>query len=100
MDIPSVSLATEDILETYVREVLCERDRLDAKQTTFHRTAIVRNGRHNGWLFHVKGPRMLRNSAIWPMSENRILFYDSTGKRFQEVKLSEKPMERALKIAA
>ena len=90
-DIPVVSLTTELSLESYVRKVLCEHDRLDEKQTVLFQEPISRNGRACGRLFHIRGPRMMRNSAIWTEGENRIMYYESTGKRFLEVRLSESP---------
>jgi hypothetical protein len=42
-------------------------------------------------VFHVEGPRLLRTSAVWSADEDRILFYDSNGVRFRDVKLSESP---------
>jgi hypothetical protein len=48
--------------------------------------------------FQVQGPRLLRTHAIWAGDENRILFYDSTGLRFAETRLSEAP--DPLKLAA
>jgi hypothetical protein len=34
---------------------------------------------------------MLKTHAVWAGSENRILFYDSTGLRFAESRLCEAP---------
>jgi len=42
-------------------------------------------------MFHVEGPRLLKTSAVWAGDEHRILFYDSVGTKFSEVKLSEGP---------
>jgi hypothetical protein len=33
----------------------------------------------------------LRTYAVWASEENRILFYDCTGMRFTETRLSEAP---------
>ena len=44
-----------------------------------------------GLFFQVEGPRLLKTYAVWAGDEHRILFYDSTGRRFQEVRLSESP---------
>lgn len=86
-----VALATESALEGFVRKTLCERDRLDPARTPLFRTAILRKDVPAGWLYHIEGPRMLHNSAIWAEAENRILFYDSMGKRFHEARLGESP---------
>jgi hypothetical protein len=42
-------------------------------------------------LFHVEGPRLLKTSAVWAGDEHRIMFYDSLGLKFDEVRLSESP---------
>jgi len=39
----------------------------------------------------VNGPRAVRVYAIWAGEENRILFYDSTGVRYAETRLSDAP---------
>jgi hypothetical protein len=33
----------------------------------------------------------MRNYAVWAGEENRILFYDNSGERFAEVRVSEAP---------
>lgn len=78
-------------LAGFVRDVLCERDHLDPAQTPFYRTPLVKAGRACGVVFHVEGPRLLRSSAVWSADADRIIFYDSTGVRFREVRLSEAP---------
>jgi hypothetical protein len=85
------SLPTEAALESYVKAQLCQRDRLDPRHTPLFRTLISRHGRPAGYLFEVQGPRLLRLSAIWVEPESRILFYDSTGSRYHEARLSEAP---------
>ena len=86
-----VALPTPESLNRFVREMLCEHDRLDPGQTPFFQTPLKRNGHSCGIMYHVEGPRLLRTSAIWATDEHRILFYDSTGARFNEVRLSESP---------
>ena len=41
--------------------------------------------------FQVAGPRRLKMYAVWAGEENRILFYDASGERFAELRLSEGP---------
>jgi hypothetical protein len=83
--------AAED-LSAFVHTVLCERDALDPAQTPLFRTPLKRNGRVCGVLFHVQGPRLLRNSAVWSADDARVIFYDSSGTRFREAALSESPV--------
>ena len=86
-----LALATLPELLAFVHAELCQSDRLDPAQTPLNQAPLVRNGKVCGSLFHVEGPRLLRTSAVWAATENRILFYDSTGARAREVKLTESP---------
>ena len=86
-----VALPTLESLTRFVRDMLCSHDRLDPVQTPMYQATLKRHGRACGVMFHVEGPRLLKTSAVWAGDEHRILFYDSTGVRFGEVKLSEGP---------
>ena len=91
MDQSVVALPKLESLTRFVRDMLCSHDRLDPAQTPLYRAVLRRHGRACGLVFHVEGPRLLKTSAVWAGDEHRILFYDSTGTRFGEVKLSEGP---------
>jgi hypothetical protein len=91
MDMPVISLPTLDRLRDYVRLTLCDRDRLDPEQAQVRQGVIQKRGRPCGLFFQVQGPRLLRTYAVWAGDEDRILFYDSTGARFAEARLSESP---------
>jgi len=78
-------------LAGFVHSVLCDKDALDPAQAPLFRTPLRRSGRACGMIFHVEGPRLLRTSAVWSAEDARIIFYDSSGLRFQEVTLSESP---------
>jgi hypothetical protein len=93
-----VSLPTFEDLRRYIRETLCTHDNLDPRLTPLHQALIKRSGRPCGLFFQVSGPRLLTTYAVWAGDEDRILFYDSTGLRFAEVRLSEAP--DPLKLAA
>jgi hypothetical protein len=89
--------AVEDVA-ALVHQVLCEKDSLEPDQTPLFRTPLKKAGRACGIVFHVEGPRLLRTSAVWSADDDRIIFYDSCGLRFHEVKFSEAPalqVERA-----
>jgi hypothetical protein len=83
------ALPTVEKLRDHVRNALCAHDRLEPDTTPFFEALITRSGRACGLFFMVQGPRMLRTYAVWAGEEDRILFYDSTGLRFAETKLSE-----------
>jgi hypothetical protein len=86
-----MALPTKESLNRFVRDLLCSHDRLDPMQTPMYRSTIRRSGHPCGAIFHVEGPRLLRTSAVWSGEEHRILFYDSVGTKFSEVRLSEGP---------
>jgi|SRR5207245_7093146 hypothetical protein len=90
------SLPTLDELRQYILATLCQHDRLDVSQTSLVEEVLVRSGKPCGLLFEVQGPRMLKTYAVWAGEENRILFYDSTGLRFAETRLSDAPDPRQL----
>jgi hypothetical protein len=92
------SLPTFDDLRRHIRETLCAHDHLDPTNTPLHQSLIMRKGKPCGLFFQVQGPRMLKTYAVWAGEENRILFYDSTGMRFAETRLSDAP--DPLKLAA
>jgi hypothetical protein len=84
-------LPTLDDLKSHVHLKLCEPDHLDPKQTPLGQSLITRKGKACGLFFQVQGPRLLKNYAVWAGDENRILFYNSSGERVSETRLSEAP---------
>lgn len=86
-----VSLPTAGELLQFVHAALCGHDRLDPEQSPCRRAALRRRGRVCGGVFHVEGPRLVRPSAVWAGEEHRIMFYDSSGTRVREVRLSDSP---------
>lgn len=101
MSVQVVPLPTITDLHSYVRQTLCDRDRLDPGATPFFAAPLQRAGRTCGFLFHIEGPRLTKNSALWTEDDQRILFYDSMGTRFHEVRLSDAPeIQQTLRRAA
>jgi len=86
-----VACAAVEELAAFVHQVLCTKDALDPNQTPLFRTPLQKGERVCGLIFHVEGPRLLRTSAVWSAEDDRVIFYDSTGFRFHEVRLSESP---------
>jgi hypothetical protein len=84
-------LPTLDLLRDHVRHTLCAHDQLDPVQTPLYQAVIARGRRPCGLFFQVQGPRQVRTYAVWAGDEDRILFYDSTGQRFAQTRLSEAP---------
>ncbi|MBY0513474.1 MAG: hypothetical protein K2P78_06135 [Gemmataceae bacterium] len=94
------SFAAVEELAAFVHQTLCDKDALDPAQTPLFSTPLRKAGRACGLVFHVEGPRLLRTSAVWSADDDRILFYDSTGVRFHEVRLSESPAVAESRAAA
>ena len=94
-----VACAAVEQLAAFVHQVLCDRDALDPIQAPLFRTPLKKRERVCGLIFHVEGPRLLRTSAVWSADDDRVIFYDSTGLRFEEVRLSESPVLTASEAA-
>ena|ERR1019366_2129139 len=90
------ALPTLRELRNHVLIILCRNDDLDPSQTPLHQATITRKGKPWGMYFQVLGPRLLKNFAIWAGDENRILYYNSSGERVAETRLSEAPNPRTL----
>jgi len=94
-----VALPSRAQLRRFVRQVLCERDRLELESTPFFESLIWRSGKTCGLYYEIQGPRLLRAFAVWAGEEHRILFYDSIGQRFDEIHLSDEPDPTRLDLA-
>ena len=90
-----VQLPTLETLRHHVLENLCRFDQLDPQQTPLHERVITRRGRPCGVFFEVRGPRLLKNFAVWAGEENRILYYNGSGERVAETRLTAGPALRA-----
>jgi hypothetical protein len=93
-----IALPNLDDLRKHVLETLCRHDQLDPESTPFFQVKVTRANQPCVLFFQVQGPRQVRNYALWAGEENRILFYDGTGQRFAETRLSDAP--DPLKVAA
>jgi hypothetical protein len=89
-------LPTLDELRGHVLRILCSHDHLDPNQTPLNESVITRRGKPCGLFFQAQGPRLLKTYAVWAGEENRILFYDNTGARFAQTRLSDAPDPRIL----
>lgn len=91
MTVRFAALPTLDQIRSHVRLTLCKYEKLDPDQTPLLESVIKRRGRPCGIFFQIQGPRLLRLYAVWAGEEDRILFYDNTGVRLSETRLSEGP---------
>jgi hypothetical protein len=85
------SLPTYHAVEQFVLSTLCEAERLDPMSTPMFAMPLTRSGQVCGLLFEIQGPRRMRKQAVWTPEENRILFYDTDGKRYLETRLAMGP---------
>ena len=94
-----IGLATMEELKNHVHLKLCKPDRLDPAQTPLLQAVLTRKGKPCGLFFQAQGPRLVKNYAVWAGEENRILFYNSSGERIAETRLSETPSPDLLAAA-
>jgi hypothetical protein len=96
MDATVAVLPTLDELRRYVRTRLCAHEHLDPVQTPFFQALVTKRGRPCGLFFQIQGPRRVRTYALWAGDDNRIFFYDSSGQRIAEARLSDAPDPQSL----
>lgn len=89
--IQQTSLPSYHAVEQFVLSTLCEAERLDPASTPMFAMPLTRSGQVCGLLFEIQGPRRLRKQAVWTPEENRILFYDASGRRYLETRLAQGP---------
>ena len=83
-------------LRAYVYEVLCQRESLERGAFHMSEQILIRSGSACGIHFCLHGPRAVMITAIWETKQNSILFYDSTGLRFQKTRLVAAPRLEAV----
>lgn len=86
-----------DDLRRYVNETLCEFDNLEVGAFRMTERMLLRSGKPCGLYFCLHGPRAVKFSAIWETQRNMVLFYGSSGERFQKTQLVAAP---AMEFAA
>ena len=80
-------IRTLEELRSYVHQVICQREQLVPNAFPTTERLLTRKGRPCGLLFCLHGPRALRLSEIWETDNNTVLFYSSSGERFQRTRL-------------
>ena len=89
-------IQTLEQLRDYVNEILCQHDQLETGAFPLTERILVRADRPCGIYFCLHGPRSVKFSAIWETQHNTVLFYGSTGQRFQKTQLVEAPKLEAV----
>ena len=78
-----------DDLRNLVVQTLCNRERLEPGAFPMTDRLLHQGGRPCGMEFCLAGPRAVRLTAIWEAAKQTVWFYDSTGERFQRVRLTD-----------
>jgi hypothetical protein len=87
----SMNVRSIDELRRYVADTLCNLELLKSDQFQLSQQILHRDGKPCGIHFCLHGPRALRLTAIWETDHNSILFYGSSGRRMQRVRLVQSP---------
>ncbi|MDG2469683.1 MAG: hypothetical protein P8M80_10425 [Pirellulaceae bacterium] len=79
-------------IRTYVSRTLCQRN--DFEEGVFQVTEkiLTKCGKLCGMFFCLHGPRSVKLTAIWETENNSIIFYGSTGEKFQKTMLAKEPL--------
>ena len=92
----SLSCPDLEALRDLVNATLCDHEELELDAFPLTETRLQRSGRACGMFFCLHGPRSVRYTAIWESEQNQILFYGSTGERFQTLRLIQSPELEAM----
>ena len=78
-------------LRQFVSHTLCQQN--DFEEGIFQVTErVLKRGKQLcGIFFCLHGPRSVKLTAVWETEKNSILFYGSSGERFQKTVLSTAP---------
>lgn len=75
-------------LRQYVHQTLCDQNELEIGAFQMTERQLLRSRRPCGRYFCLHGPRSVRFVAIWDSERNSVLFYDATGERLEQTRLS------------
>jgi hypothetical protein len=81
------AISSIDDLKSYVYWTLCNDNQLLFGDHPTSEDILRRGSDICGMFFYLQGPRAVRLSAVWDRHGNRVLFYNSNGRRYREVEL-------------
>ncbi len=87
----TVSIQTLDDLRLYVNQTLCSREQLEPNAFPLSERVLVQHNRPCGMYFCLHGPRAVKFTAVWDAMRNLVMFYGSSGERFQTTRLMQAP---------
>lgn len=76
-------------LRQFVSNTLCTENDIEVGVFQVTERILTRRGNRCGIFFCLHGPRSVKLTAIWETDKNTILFYGSTGERFQKTNLTQ-----------
>ena len=93
MQVPhqSARFSTFFELKDFIYQTLCQREQLVVGAFPITEQLLCRRGAPCAVLFVVHGPRNVVFNAVWDMECNAVLFYGSSGERFQTTRLAAAP---------
>lgn len=83
-------------LRQFVSHTLCHENDIEVGVFQVTERVLTRRGQPCGMFFCLHGPRSVKLTAIWETDRNTILFYGSTGEKFQKTNLTQSSQVRAL----
>jgi hypothetical protein len=78
-------------LRQFVSHTLCQKNDFENDVFQVTEKILTKCGKICGLLFCLHGPRSVKLTAVWETESNSILFYGSTGERFQKTVLAGSP---------
>ena len=91
MSVDTHQIENLDDLRQFVYQILCDYNQLEPGIFQMTERILVRGDSPCGTFFCLHGPRSVTYTAIWETDRNTILFYGSTGERFQKIQLAQAP---------
>ncbi len=68
-------------IRAFVHGELCQRNQLEPYAYHMTEKAVVKQGKLCGLFFCIHGPRSVRLTAVWELSSETVILYDSLGRR-------------------
>lgn len=87
----SVELSNLPQLRQFVSHTLCHQNDIEEGIFQVTERVLTKCGEICGILFCLHGPRSVKLTAVWETINNSILFYGSSGEKFQKTVLTEAP---------
>ncbi len=87
----SIELSNLQQLRQFVSHTLCHQNDIEEGIFQVTERVLTKCGEICGILFCLHGPRSVKLTAVWETINNSILFYGSSGEKFQKTVLTEAP---------